>query len=303
MLLKTCTISNLKEQFILAEHSYHIDSPDLVDPTGPAQLEIVDCVIMKNKVSGDQPFISIGNAYFTMINCLYTGNNVTNHILLKSPSDVTNKNVSFYNNSLGGIDDPANEKALLIVNNTVIKIENCNFESNNLQLGSLILVFGSVVRVMNTVIGYNYNTDNTYPKIISTHDSKTVEFSNSKFLNDRLINTFKIRSSTFLLIDSCLFQNYFGVDQFDIWNTYDVILQKSTFYHNRGFFVGYVHDVNSLRIFRCYFAWRHWSFSFDRYATTKIFVLDSDVKIKGLNTTIVTEGSPYASGGYKCILI
>ena len=102
-LLKNCTISNLKEQFILAGPLNQF--PDLADPTGPAHLEIVDCVIIENNVSDDQPFIYVAGVSFVMTNCLYTGNYVRNHIMLNGTNDVTIKNVTFFNNSVGGYYD------------------------------------------------------------------------------------------------------------------------------------------------------------------------------------------------------
>ena len=149
---KNCTISNLKEQFI---HSNQFEGRYVVNPTGPAQLDIVDCVFMENNVSGDQSFIYVENASFTMTNCLYSGNDVRNHIMLNGTTDVTITDVTFFNNSLENMDDPGNEKSLFIVNNTAIKINNCNFESNYFPHGSLIFVFGGEVRVTNSVMSNN----------------------------------------------------------------------------------------------------------------------------------------------------
>ena len=123
-LLKNCTISNLKEQFILAGPLNQI--PDLADPTGPAHLEIVDCVIVENNVPGDQPFIYVTDVSFVMTNCLYSGNYVRNHIMLKlnGTTDVTIKNVTFFNNSVGGYYDSENDMSLLTVTNTGINTSN-----------------------------------------------------------------------------------------------------------------------------------------------------------------------------------
>ena len=297
MFFKNCTISNLKEQFI---HSNQFESPDFANPTGPVQLDIVDCVFMENNVSDDQPFIYVENASFTMINCLYTENYVWNHILLNGTTDVTITNVTFFNNSFAGMDDPENEKSIFIVNNTVIKIDNCNFESNYVPHGSLMLVFGSEVRVTNSVMSDNYNT---YWPMISIRDSKTVEFSSSKFMNNSLDYVFDVQSSNLLLIVNCLFE-ITDDSSFYSENTYDVILQRSTFYSQNfdaiGIFfaIGYFKDVNNLRIFRCTFPSSTDMGFDDGNVRPKVFLLDSDVTVYGVDRKSVTEGSPYASGGY-----
>ena len=249
-LFKNCTISNFIKPFIIAFH-------DVVYRTVSDQLEIVDCVFKGNSISDEKSFISVRNVSFTMINCLFTGNDARNHKVLNT-TDVTIKNVTFFNNSLGPNDPPGNvwdiifnrpkyDKSLFIVNNTRIEINNCNFENNQLQLGSLMLVFGSEVRVMNSVISDNYNG-----KMISIHDTKTVEFLGSKFINNSGIKFLDISSSTFLLIVSCSFEKNSGVT-FDIRNTYDVILQRSRIYNPDVQWGNALKDANSLRIFRCTF--------------------------------------------------
>ena len=107
-LFKNCTISGLKEQLIWTVHSIQLNL-GFEDLTGSAQLDIVDSVIMGNSVSDDQPFIYVGNVSFTMSNCLYSGNDVRNHLLLNGTTDVKINNVTFFNNSLGGNDDPGND--------------------------------------------------------------------------------------------------------------------------------------------------------------------------------------------------
>ena len=242
-LLKNCTISNLKKQFILAGPLNQF--PDLADPTGPAHLEIVDCVIIENHVSDDQPFIYVAGVSFVMTNCLYSGNYVRNHIMLNGTTDVTIKNVTFFNNSVGGYYDSENYMSLLTVTNTGMEIDNCRFENNNMQHGSLMLVFGSAVRVMNSVMSDNRNRN-----MISIHDSQTVEFSSSKFINNSNIDIFHVLSSTLLFIDSCLFVNNYG-RVFDIRHTNDVFLQRSSFI-NPDSSDGSTDDVNNLRIFKCF---------------------------------------------------
>ena len=300
-LLKNCTIRNFEFPFIFA---YLPDFPDFAfcDSTVSDQLEIVDSVIMENRVSDDQPFIYVGNVSFTMSNCLYTGNVVRNHILLNGTTDVTITNVTFLNNSFGGIDDLGSEKPLLTVNNTVIKINDCTFKNNNLRYyASLMFVRGSCVTVINTVMSDNYKTNYTRQELISIHDSKTIEFSSSKFINNSNSDIFNVRSLALLLIDSCSFENYGYFYYFDIWNTYDVILQRSTFY-TPSIGVSDLNNVNNVRIFRCTFSTYGYDSSFFIqsyfYVTTKVFLLDSDITLEGSDTTIVTEGSPYASGWY-----
>ena len=285
-LLKNCTISNYQEPFIQS---------GLADPTISAKLEILDCIIMGNNVSGDQPFIYLENASFTMINCLYDGNDARNHFFLNVTTDVTIKNVTFFNISFGENGDPRNENSLLFVNNTVMKMKNCNFESNNLQSGSLMLVLGSEVRVINTVMSDNYDVDYTERKMISIHDSETVEFSSSKFINNFGIDIFDVWSSTLLLIDNCLFENNVDFGNIDIWYTCDVILHRSRF---DDISVGFIQDINNLRIFRCTCTPYGYTFNSDGDLKTKVFLLDSNVSIDCSDTTIVIEGSPYASGGY-----
>ena len=237
MLLKNCTISSYQEPFIPSKFADQIIS---------TKLELLDCVIMGNNVAGDQPFIYLENASFTMINCLYMGNDVKKHIFLNFTTDVTITNVTFYNNSFGNNGDPRNENSLLKVNNTFMKMKNCHFESNNMQGGSLMLVLGSEMRVINTVMSDNYKAGYKERKMISIHDSKTVEFSSSKFINNSGIDIFDVWSSTLLLIDNCLFENNF--DDFDIGYTYDVILQRSRCCDVNA---GSIQNVNNLRIFRC----------------------------------------------------
>ena len=305
---KNCTISNLKEQLIWAIHSKQLGNPPFEDRTGSAQLDIVDSVIIGNSVSADKPFIYIGNVSFTMKSCLYTGNDVTNHMMLNVTTDVTMTNVTFFNNSFGGQNERVKEKSLLTVKKTVIEIYNCTFYSNNMQDAPLMLVLGGVVRVMNTVMMDNYNTDYTEKRMISIHDSETVEFSSSKFLNNSNVDIFGVWSSTYLLIESCSFENNFG-DEFDIWHTYDVILQRSTFYKPNIGAISTLHDVNNLRIFRCTFTFYRelfWSYGDVR---TKLFRLGSDFKHEAIKAGTATvndffvhfifvQGSPYASGWY-----
>ena len=137
-LFKNCTISGLKEQLIWTVHSIQLNL-GFEDLTGSAQLDIVDCVIMGNSISDDR-FIYVRNVSFTMSNCLYSGNDVRNHLLLNGTTDVKINNVTFFNNSLGGNDDPGNDKSLLTMNNTIMEISKCVFESNCLQHGSLMFV-------------------------------------------------------------------------------------------------------------------------------------------------------------------
>ena len=261
----------------------------------------MDCVIIGNSISDDKPFIYLENAYFTMINCLYFGNDIRNHVVLNSTTNVTIKNVTFFNNSLGGIDNPGNEKSLLIVNNTLIEIKNCRFENNHLQKGSLILMFESEVRVMNSVISHNYNTDWTDRKMISIHNSKAVEFSSSIFINNSCIDIFDIWSATFLLINRCSFENNDATVEFTIWDTYNVIFQRLSFYtptyHGA---TSFVHDVNNLRIFGCTYTPFIGSFSTYGNMRTKLFRLDSQVTVQLSEgaKAIVINGSPYASGWY-----
>ena len=285
MLLKNCTISSYHEPFIPS---------DFADQITPTKLELLDCVIMGNNVSRDQPFIYLENASFTMMNCLYMGNDVEKHIFLNGTTDVTITNVTFYNNSFGNNGDPRNEISLLKVNNTFMKVKNCYFESNNMQGGSLMLVRLSEVRVTNTVMSDNYNKGDTERKLISTHNSKSVEFSSSKFINNSKIYIFDVWSSNLLLIDNCLFENN-EFDDFDIWFTYDVILQRSRF---DDIIAGTIQKVNNLRIFRCTCAHYGYTFYNEGDLKTKVFLLDSNVSIEGSDTTIVIEGSPYASGEY-----
>ena len=285
-LLKNCTISNYQEPFIQS---------GLADPTISAKLEILDCIIMGNNVAGYQPFIYLENASFTMINCLYAGNDARNHFFLNVTTDVTIKNVTFFNISFGENGDPRNENSLLFVNNTVMKMKNCNFESNNLQSGSLMLVLGSKVRVINTIMSDNYKKISTQRKLISTHDSQTVEFSSSKFINNYEIDIFVVRSSNLLFIDNCLFENSDAFGDFIIQNTYDVIIQRSRFH---DLLLDYIKDVNNLRIFRCTCTPDGYNFFIEGILKTRVFLLDSNVSIDGPDTTIVIEESPYASGGY-----
>ena len=289
-LLKNCTISNYQEPFIQS---------DFADPTFSAQLDIVDCVFIGNNVSSDQPFIYIENASFTMSNCLYTGNDARNHFFLNVTTDVTIKNVTFFNNSFGDNDDLTNENSLIIVNNTIMKMKNCNFESNNMKGGSLMLVLGSEVRVINTVMSDNYNkmpTHYTERKFFSTHDSKSVEFSSSKFINNSGINIFDVWSSNLLLIDNCLFENNDWFGYIDIWYTHDVILQRSRF---NDIMAAPIQHVNNLRIFRCTCTPYGYNFFSKGTLKTKIFLLDSNVSVEGSDTRhILIDGSPYASGGY-----
>ena len=165
-----------------------------------------------------------------------------------------------------------------------------------------MLVFGGIVRVMNTVISDNYNTDWTPGILISTQDSKTVEFSSSKFINNS-VDIFGISSSNFLLIDNCSFENN-NRSEFDIWDTYDLFLQRSRFYKQslgiKGIVI-YAQYVSNLRIFRCTFIpYLDASFSGGSMGT-KVFRLDSvfdfgRYTFKGGNAILI-EGSPYASGG------
>ena len=283
MLLKNCTISSYQESFI---------SSGFADQITSTKLELLDCVIMGNNVSGDQPFIDLENASFTMINCLYMGNDVKKHIFLNGTTDVTITNVTFYNNSFGNNGDPRNENSLLIVNNTFMEVKNCYFESNNMQGGSLMLVLGSEVRVTNTVMIHNYNTGYTERKIITIYDSKSVEFSSSKFINHSRINVFDVWSSTVLLIDNCLFEK--NLHDFDVGYT-DVILQRSRFYYS---FAGSIQAINNLRIFRCTCTPYEYQFFNKGNLKTKVFRLDSNVSLEDVDTSILIDGSPYASGGY-----
>ena len=123
--------------------------------------------------------------------------------------------------------------------------------------------------------------------MISIHDSKTVEFSSSKFINNSNIDIFRVLSSTLFFIDSCLFVNNYG-RVFDIRHTNDVFLQRSSFI-NPDSSDGSTDDVNNLRIFKCFSSLR---LSVSR---AKTFVLDSDVSIEGSDPAMVIEGSPYAS--------
>ena len=82
---------------------------------------------MENNVSYYQPFIYVGNASFTMNNCLYSENKVRNHILLNGTTDVIITNVTFFNNSFRGHDDPGTDKSLPTMKNTIIEIYNCKF--------------------------------------------------------------------------------------------------------------------------------------------------------------------------------
>ena len=291
MLLKNCTISSYQNPFF---HS------DISDPTVPTQLELVDCVITGNSYLF-MPFIYVENASFTMINCLYTGNNIRNHIWLNGTTDVTITNVTFFNNSFQDNGDPGNKHSLFVVNNTVMEMKNCKFESNNAHFGSLMLVFGSEVRVMNSVISNNYGTnypDYTERKLISIHDSKTVEFSSSKFVNNTGIDIFDVWSSSLLLIDNCSFESNSNLNDFDIWYTDDVILQRSRFYNSVS---SSIYDVRNLRIFRDICTFYNYTFISDGNLRTKVFVLDSNITIidYGRDQIIVTEGSPYASGEYN----
>ena len=251
----------------------------------------MDCVIIENNVSDDEPFIFVTDVSFTMINCLYTGNDAKKHILLNGTTDATIKNVTFSNNLLGIY---TYENSLLIVNNTTVEIDNCKFESNILQSGSLMLVFGNVVRVINSVMSNNYNTN--VDEMILVYHSTTVELSSSKFINNTYYNVFYVLSTTFLLIDSCSIENNDGT-VFNIWHTNDMVLQRSTmsckeFNSDMGSFNG-----NNLRIFRCTFrSYGYSSFSIGEWST--IFLLDSEVRFDNLENCRLIKGSPYATGWY-----
>ena len=139
--------------------------------------------------------------------------------------------------------------------------------------------------------------------MISIRDSKTVEFTSSKFMNNSLDYMFDVQSSNLLLIVNCLFE-FSKISEFDSENTYDVILQRSTFYSQNvdpkgfAFDMGNFLDVNNLRIFRCTFPSNYYLSFDDRNVRPKVFLLDSDVTVYDVDTKSVTEGSPYASGGY-----
>ena len=240
----------------------------------------------------EMPFIYVENVSFTMINCLYTGNDIRNHMVLNA-TDVTIKNVTFFNNSFGGNDEPKYQYSLLKVSSRVMEIDECNFQSNNIRYGSLMLVFWSNVTMRNSVMMDNYVEDYMTQIVISVHDSNAIEFSNSKFLNNSHIDMFDVFSSSYLLIVNCSFEINDGF-QFNIWNTYDVILQRSTF-----FVIGSVYEINSLRIFECTSTFKGDSFLSDRNVRTRVFRLDSNVSLDDVHTdkTMLIEGSPYASGG------
>ena len=325
-LFKNCTISNLREQFIWAIHSRQLNNPAMEDPTGSAQLEIVDCTIRGNRVSDGQPFIDVGNVSFTMINCLYTGNDVKNHLLLNGTTDVTISNVTFFNNSLGDNDDPGTEKSLLTINNTVMETNHCHFESNNLQHGSLLfVVLVKVMTVMNTIMINNYNNKSkiTDRKMISIHETTTVEFLSCKFINNTEMDTLAMWSSNLFIIDNCSLENNVG-EEFHIWNVYDVILQRSTFYKPDVGASSYLYDVNNLRIYSCSFTYfRQVYFDYGRNVKTKLFLLESVFYLKSWSGEIITKWSssedvsvsydfedftflmresPYASGRFQTIV-
>ena len=287
MLLKNCIISNVKGYFINVAYDKKFD---VYIPV--AQLEIVDCVIIANNVSDDEPFIFVRNVSFTMTNCLYTGNVAKKHIMLNGTTNVTIKNVTFFNNSLGGMDYTLQDgKSLLIVNNTAVEIDNCKFESNNLESGSLMLVFRNVVRVMNSVFSGHHHA--IFYEMILVYYSTKVEFSNNKFINNSYPHIFGVWSTILLVIDRCSFCNDGTV--FNIWNTNDMLLQRTTsckINSDMGRFNG-----NNLRIFSCTFRCNGYSpFSIGEWST--IYLLDSEVRFDNLENSTLIKGSPYATGWY-----
>ena len=332
-LLKNCTITDFKEPFILAVHANQVEtiSPDFKDSTGSAHLEIVDCVISGNIFSVQRPFIYVGNVSVTMINCLYTGNDVKNHIVLNGTTDVTITNVTFTNNSLGGEGNAGAPKSLLAVNSTILEIKNCILQRNNLQSSSLILVSGTRTMTMtmtDTIISDNFGSQ--YQFAITMQDLESVKFSNSKFINNTDLGVCKISSVNFFLIQNCLFKEN-TAEEFKLDNTYNTILQRSTFYKvNYFLFHSFTEKEQYLRIFRCNFNffWRT-SGDFFFYETRgfyeprkgtrpKLLLLESAFKFKTRDGKIRTvwsgsqnsskiingllheftliEESPYASG-------
>ena len=159
--------------------------------------------------------------------------------------------------------------------------------------------------------------------MISIHDTTTVEFLNTKIINNTWMNSLAMWSSNLFIIDNCSFENNDG-EEFHIWNVHDFIVQRSTFYKPDVGSSTYLYDVNNLRIFTCSFTFfRQLYFDYGENVKTRLFLLESlfhrelrsgEIKTTrsgALNFTLdnvfedftyFERESPYASSRYQTTL-